>query len=321
MKYSLLNDSYIRQLLSLEDIINGIRSGFAAYSLNKEVTWRKSVSPLPGGKASAAVLFPGLVDGIPAYMVKVHAKFPGQNPAISGVIHLHDLETGELLAVMDSSYITAVRTGIAGALGTDVLSRADARRVGIIGCGVQGELQLRSLTLFREIEEVYAFDSIQGKADEFAGKMETETDLKVAAVSELAEVVQNSDIIIAATWATEPFLFSDQVRPGTHITTLGADQPGKCEVSAELIESAKFICDDRDLAVRMGAIAGAGLSANAIDAELGEVIAEKKAGRTAPDEITVFGSVGLAFQDLVAAWHVYQRAKEEGVGEEYLFRG
>ena len=89
---------------------------------------------------------------------------------------------------------------------------------------------------------------------------------------------------------------------------------GKGEVDANLISSAVFVCDDRDLAASMGAIAGAGLGADAIHAELGEVIAGVRPGRTSNDQITIFGSVGLAFQDLAAAWQVYNRAKQVGIG-------
>jgi ornithine cyclodeaminase len=95
------------------------------------------------------VLFPGLSDGIPAYTVKVHAKFPASSPAIQGLINLHDLWTGELLAVMDSTLITSVRTGLAGAVAADALARQDAEAVAIIGAGIQGHLQLRHLTLVR----------------------------------------------------------------------------------------------------------------------------------------------------------------------------
>ena len=93
-----------------------------------------------------------------------------------------------------------------------------------------------------------------------------------------------------------------------------ADEPVKGEVDAGLIAGSLFVCDDRDLAARMGAIAGAGLGPDAIHAELGEVIAGVKPGRTRPDQITIFGSVGLAFQDLAAAWQVYNRAMQLGIG-------
>jgi ornithine cyclodeaminase len=100
---------------------------------------------------------------------------------------------------------------------------------------------------------------------------------------------------------------------------LGADQSGKAEVSADLLRSSLFVCDDRDLAVTMGAAGGAGVGAEVIDAELGEVIGGLHPGRAEPDEITIFGSVGLAFQDLVVAWLAYQRALKRGIGHRVDF--
>jgi ornithine cyclodeaminase len=109
------------------------------------------------------------------------------------------------------------------------------------------------------------------------------------------------------------------LKTGTVIITVGPDEPGKCEVDASVITKACFVCDDRELALKIGAIGGAGLGADAIHAELGEVLAGIKSGRTSSEQTMIFGSVGLPFQDLVAAWHVYQRAQRECVGEALDF--
>jgi ornithine cyclodeaminase len=109
------------------------------------------------------------------------------------------------------------------------------------------------------------------------------------------------------------------IQPGAHITTLGADQPGKAEVAGELLQQALFVCDDRELAVEMGALAGVGLGPEAVGAELGEILAGVHPGRTNADQITVYGSVGLAFQDLVAGWQVYQAAQQAKLGLELDF--
>src|SRR5262249_20221950 len=106
---------------------------------------------------------------------------------------------------------------------------------------------------------------------------------------------------------------------GVHVTTLGADEPGKCEVAAEVIREALVVCDDRDLAVQMGAVGGAGLGGEAVDAELGEGRARAHPGPTSPARITVFGGVGLAFQDLVVAWEVYRLAGVRQAGRPVDF--
>jgi ornithine cyclodeaminase len=111
------------------------------------------------------------------------------------------------------------------------------------------------------------------------------------------------------------------VRPGAHVTTLGPDQPGKCEVDAGLLRKALVVVDDRDLALSMGAVGGAGLGADAIDASLGEVLAGRHPGRTSPEQVTVLGAVGLPWQDLVAAWHAYTRAKAASAGSRVALLG
>jgi ornithine cyclodeaminase len=260
------------------------------------------------------LLAPGLVPGIPAYSVKVHAKFPGGNPAIRGVLILHDLETGVPLAILESSYLTALRTGLAGALGAEVLALPEARCVAIIGAGVQARSQLAALRMVREITSVQIFDSSWEAAQRFS--LDTAcAGLSVAVADSVDSVLPGAHIAITSTWAREPFLFRRHLHPGLHITTLGPDQPGKCELAAEVLTAARLVVDDRKLAVEMGAVGGAGLSAAAIHAELGEIMAGLQPGRQTPEQVTVFGSVGLAFQDLAAGWLAYKAAGEMQLGQ------
>lgn len=314
----LLNRSQVERLLDPMALLAPLRSAFQAYALERPIPAQRVPAPLPGA-GSAMILVPGLVTGIPAYSVKVHAKFPGQEPAIRGVLLLHDLESGDLLAVMDSGYLTAVRTGLAAALATDLLARKAARVVAVIGAGVQGEYQLRYLSRLRSIERVKVFDLSLEKAETFRRRLGETLEAPVEVAASLSQAVREAEIILTATWAREPFLHPAMIGPGVHITTLGADQPGKAEVAGAIIEQALFVCDDRALALEMGAIAGVGLGPEAIDAELGEVLAGVHPGRATPEQISVYGSVGLAFQDLVAGWQVYQAARQAEVGVEVDF--
>jgi ornithine cyclodeaminase/alanine dehydrogenase-like protein (mu-crystallin family) len=310
----LITRNEVESLLDPLELYPTLESAFCSYSINRNIPPQRTRSILPKENTSAMILFPGLISEVPAYAVKDHAKFPSDSPAIKGVINLHDLDTGQLLAIMDSTYITAVRTGLSGAIGTHLLARKDAKKVAIIGTGVQGKLQLRSLAYVREFSQVFVYDTVIEKAKSYVDEMQEECKASMVICKSLEEAVSDADIIITATWAREPFLFSNMVKKGVHITTLGPDEPGKCEISAELIQRSLFVCDDRNLAVEMGAIGGAGLSEDYIHAELGEVIKNPKLGRTNDNQVTIYGSVGLAFQDLVGAWHVYQKARELNVG-------
>ena len=311
----ILSAAQVRQLLDREALLVALRDAFAEYSTRRATAAQRAGSLLPGpGGRSVMVVFPGIISGIPAFTVKVNTKIPGAARSVIGSIHLADMETGAVLAIMDSIVITAERTALAGALASDVLARRDATRVAVIGAGVQGEAQVRALQLVRRVERVDVVDSVPGRAEAYAARVGPALGIEVVAREHVADTVRDADIIITATWSHEPFLTRAMVRDGVHITAVGADEPAKGEVDAGLIASSLFVADDRDLAARMGAIAGAGLGPEAIHAELGEVIAGVKPGRTSAEQITIFGTVGLAFQDLAAVWQVYGRAKREGVG-------
>lgn len=313
----MLTRADMRALLDEQVLLDALRGAFIAYSMRRSVEAMRIPVPLPvcdvPAGASGMLLAPGLVPGIPAYSVKVHAKFPGQDPAIRGVLLLNDLQTGDLLAMMESSHLTALRTGLAGALGADALARPEARTVAIIGAGAQGRAQLAALRLLRRIDRVQVFDPVPQAVADYLGAPCC-AGLEAIGCSSVEEVMQAADIVITATWAREPFLFLRHVQSGMHITTLGPDQPGKCELAAEVLERARVVVDDRRLAVEMGAVGGAGLGAEAIRAELGEVLAGARVGRADPQDITVFGSVGLAFQDLAAGWLAYNAAIARGIG-------
>lgn len=308
MRTLLLNRSDVSRNLQALTLLEDMREAFRTDALARTVAPQRARVPLHA-EGTALVLFPGSLPGIPAYTVKVHAKFPGQTPAIQGVVQLHDLVTGGLLAVMDSGHLTAVRTGVVGALGADVLARPDATRVALIGAGTQAVLQLKSLRLVRTLSHVRVFDTDLARATAFATRMYKELNLPVRVEESVADAVADADLVVTATWSREPFLHPGMVRPGTHITALGSDEPGKAEVSAELLRQALFVCDHRGLALSSGAAGGVGLPESAIHAELGEVLAGRKAGRTSEAQVTVFAPVGLPFQDLAAAWHVYQGAQ------------
>ena len=318
MRTLLLTRSETEVLIEPDKLLAILRAAFRSYSLDRGVRAHRVRSTLPG-PGTATVLFPGTAADIPAYTVKVHAKFPDLQPAIRGVLCLHDGQTGDLLSVMDSTHLTAVRTGLSSALAADVLARRDARSVAVIGAGMQGEHQLRSLHMMRQLGAVRVYDAAPDRALAFAERMRQSLGLTIEVSDSVVDAVKAADMVFAATWARTPFILTGMLQPGTHISTIGPDEPGKCEVSAEVIRDAVFVCDDRDLAVSMGAIGGAKLGSDAISAELGEVIGGVHPGRTNTEQITVYGGVGLAFQDAAAAWQIYQAALSRGLGREIDF--
>ena len=302
----LLGRSLLESVIEPQQHLADLRRAF--------MTYRGLVPPgrihaeLPHGRGKAVVLMPGLADGIPAYTVKVNAKFPGQQPAIKGVILLHDLETGGVLALLDSAFVTAARTALAGALATDLLARARASVVAIIGAGVQGDLQLRYLSLVRAVDRVYVYDRERERATAFSHRHAGRLGVPVVPTADVRTAVEHADIVVTATWAREPFLREEMLRPGAHVTALGADEPGKAELDAGLIRASLAVVDDRALALKEGIIAAVGLGPEAIAADLAEVVRGEHPGRTGETQVTVFGAVGLPMLDLVLSWGLYERA-------------
>ena len=315
----LLTQTEIETLLDDDELLQQLKSGFAALAkAGPEFRGRRFPVSLNASDTDAAgmVLAPGLIPGIPAYTVKVNAKFPAQPPAIKGLVILHSLQDGAILALLDSGYLTARRTAAAGAAGADTLARSDSETVSIIGCGVQGYAQLRWMLKIRPIKNIFVYDTVPAQAQVFVEQARSEFGVPVEICKTAKQAAAQGDIVVTATWAREPFLFCGDVRPGTHITTLGPDGPGECEIAADLLEDSLFFADDAALQIEMGAIGGAGLGAEAISGSIGEVLAGKKTGRQSPDDITIYGMVGLPFEDLAAGWLVYNKALKSGAGTQ-----
>jgi len=185
---------------------------------------------------------------------------------------------------MDSTYLTALRTGLAGALATHVLARPEATRSRSSALASRAPISCARLATLRSVRcvQVYDVDAARG----------AELGVPVVAAPSVAHAVHHAGIVLAATWARSPFILPGMLSPGTHVTTLGPDEPGKAEVSAKVIRDALFVCDDRALAVEMGALGGVGLGDDAVGAELGEVLGGTHPGRTTPEQVTVYGGVG-----------------------------
>ncbi|MFF5718462.1 ornithine cyclodeaminase family protein [Streptomyces buecherae] len=305
----LLTRTDLLELLDPEACVQALREGFAVAARDALPGQRvRTDLPFPG---TATALLPGLLPGTPAYTVKVNAKFPGASPALRGVICLHSGVDGALLALLDSATVTAWRTGLAAALATDLLARpaADgAETVGVIGAGAQSELTLRGLRALRSWDRLVVHDTDPRRASAFARRHGG------AVAATPAEVAAEADVVVLATWSREPLLHLADLRPGQHLTALGADEPGKRELAPEVLRAARLVVDDATLVATHGALANAGLPASTAAASLGEVIRGEAPARPHDQRLTVYAPVGLPWQDLALSWLAYQRAEAAGTG-------
>lgn len=257
------------------------------------------------------------------YAAKVNANFP-QNmgrsglPTIQGVVALYDGESGYPLALMDSIEITALRTGAATAVAAKYLARPHSKAATIAGCGVQGRVQLKSLTRVLRLEKVYAYDRDEALSSRFAGEMSEEVGLEVIPVTDLQGAVGGSDVCVTCTPSRRAFLMREHVRPGTFVAAVGADNPSKQELDPALMASGKVVVDILEQCAAIGdlrhAIAAGAMDRSDVYAELGAVVAGRVPGRTSEEEVIIFDSTGTALQDVAAARVVYEKALDAGAG-------
>jgi ornithine cyclodeaminase/alanine dehydrogenase-like protein (mu-crystallin family) len=252
--------------------------------------------------------------------LKLNGNFPGNPearrlPTIQGALLLCDGETGSLLAIMDSIEVTLRRTAAATALAARFLARPESRRLLVCGCGEQGAAQLAALRAVLPIDHVLAWDRDPGRSRAFAIGQSREG-LAVQAASSLAEAALASDVIVTCTTADAAFLESGFVRPGTFVAAVGADSPEKSEIHPSLMRRSIVVADRVDQCVAMGdlrlAIATGAMERGDVHAELAELVAGAKKGRSEPDQVTLFDSTGIALQDVAAAAVILCRALAAG---------
>jgi alanine dehydrogenase len=251
-------------------------------------------------------------------IVNVHPKnAEKQLPTVMAVITLQDPRTGYPIALMNGTYLTALRTGAAGAIASKYLAKKNASVVGFIGCGVQAQTQLDMHMLVRDIKKIVIFDTNKEVQQHFADWAKQHHKLDV----ELADSVEGAcrcDILNTLTPVKNPIVKKEYVRPGMHINAIGADAPGKEELESSILKTAKVVVDDWEQASHSGEINvpyGHGeLKREDLYGELGDIVAGKKPGRQNDTDVTIFDSTGLGIQDIVVAHLVYTRAIKAGKG-------
>ena len=249
--------------------------------------------------------------------LKLNGNFPANPetrdlPTIQGAILLCDGADGSLLAILDSIEVTLRRTAAATALAAQYLARPEAATILVCGCGAQGAAQLAALRDVLPLRRGFAWDRDPARAAALARSVEG-----IEAVTDFAAAARESDIIVTCTTAREPFLEPDLVRPGAFVAAVGADSPDKSEIAPALMAKARVVADVLDQCVEMGdlrhALAAGAMGREDVHAELAELVAGVKPGRTEDAQVTLFESTGSALQDVAAAARIYERATAAGV--------
>lgn len=279
---------------------------------------------VPGGGFHVKTAALGPAPGY--YAAKINANFPGNPdrnglPVIQGMIGLFDAADGRPLALLDSIEITTLRTAAASAIAARHLALPEARTLFICACGNQGRAHLRALLSVRRIERVHAFDRDPIRVAAFVRELAPETGLDIRPAAEPAEALPACEMVVTSTPARGIVVRDRDVRPGQFIAAVGADSEGKQELDPRILGRARVVTDLTEQAARMGelqhALAAGMMGVEDVHAELGELIAGRKPGRSSAEEIFVFDSTGTALQDVASAAAVYERALEAGRGRQF----
>jgi len=323
---TLLSRQDVERLLQPQECIAAVEDAFRKLA--------QGTVPLPGilgmhaGDGSFHVKAGFLTLDRPYFAAKLNANFPQNGarhalPTIQGVVILSDAANGVPLAIMDSMSITALRTAAATAVAAKYLARRDCETALICGCGGQAAAQLRALLTVRNPHVVWAYDQDNVRAAGFAASMERELGIDVRPSATLGDAVAASRIVITCTTSRRFFITQDMVRPGTFIAAVGADHEEKQEIEPRLMAEAKVVTDLTAQAAAIGdlhhAISAKVMTEDRVHAELGEVVAGKKPGRTRDDEITIFDSTGTGLQDVAAAIATYREALDAQAGTRFTF--
>jgi ornithine cyclodeaminase/thiomorpholine-carboxylate dehydrogenase len=306
----LLGEAEVERLLDLDALLDALADGFRALSAGRLIAPSRNevVVPEAGFLLAMPAWQPGM--DIAVKLVSVFHGNAGRGlPGHQALICLFDPETGIAKAVLDGTYITAIRTAGGAALATRLLARPTARVLTILGAGVQGQMHLRLLPRVRPFAEIRIGSLYFDEAVRLAA-----TDARARAVESFEDAVRGADVVCLCTTAGEPVISLDWLSPGVHVTSVGYMPPGG-ELDRRIVESGRLFVETR-LAFQPPPTGCGELSGLSPDSgtELGEVLLGQRPGRQSDGDLTVYKSMGHAMEDLVAAHLAYRRAIQEGSG-------
>ncbi len=305
----------VRAALPMREAIEAMREGFSALSTGRARVPLRSHLATPEG---TNLFMPAYVDGMPFSAVKIVSIYPQALPMIAASVLLMDAQTGQFRALINGTYLTALRTGAGSGLATELLARPDAALLGVIGAGAQARTQIEAVCTVRPIREVRVY-SRRGAGSFIESLSPLYPNIKLIAVQSAADALHDADIVVAATTASEPVIYARDIKPGAHINGVGSYQPTMQEVAADVVVQARVVVDSREsclaeagdllIPIRSGLI-----TAEHIYAEIGEIVVGLKPGRQNDQMITFFKSVGNAVQDAAAAARVLAIAEQRNLG-------
>ncbi|HKQ08593.1 MAG TPA: ornithine cyclodeaminase family protein [Blastocatellia bacterium] len=323
MSVLILSQMEVERLLPMAECLALMRDALRSLAAGELTQPLRMVISPPGAKGLLGLMPAHQAGERAAYGVKVIGVFP-DNPARGldahqGSVLLLSGETGQLLALMNASAVTAIRTAAVSGVATELLAREDAGDLAIIGSGVQAHTHLEAMACARPIRRVRVASRRLEHARRFVESVTPRYAFPIEAVESVEAAVRGADLIVTATSSREPVIQREWIAPGAHLNVVGASIAAAREVDSATMAAASLFVDRREstlnesgdylIALREGAI-----GTDHIRAELGELLLAGKPGRTSAEEITLFKSLGLAVEDLASAEYLYQKAKARQAG-------
>ena len=325
----IIPQSLVPELLPMNDCILAMDEALRTLSRGEAVLPLRSMVWMPDRS--------GLLGLMPAYLaspaslgLKVITYLPGNHgtdrDSHQGAVLLFDTTTGALLAVVDASSITAIRTAAVSGLATDRLARVDAGDLALVGSGVQAETHLLAMQAVRTLRRIRVCGKTLESAQEFARRNASAAGVPIEPVASAEAAVRGADLICTTTSSREPVVFGDRIERGAHVNAVGACFKDFRELDTRAVVRSRLYVDRKESALaesgdvlipmREGAIGD-----GHIVGEIGAVLLDRVPGRRSPDEITLFKSLGIAVEDLAAAHRIHARARAAGKGIAVDFGG
>ncbi|MBI3449752.1 MAG: ornithine cyclodeaminase family protein [Acidobacteria bacterium] len=323
-KVLLLDEAAVASLLTMNDLIPLMERALAEFSAGRVDQPVRTVVA-PAGHHSMLAVMPGHVPSMAALGVKVVTVAPGNAdlhlPTHLATILLHDPATGALLALIDGRLVTEMRTAAVSAAASKALARPGARRLAIVGSGVQAHSHLEAFREVHDLDEISVFSPAPASREAFAARESKRHGIRVRPVGSAEEAVTGADLVVVATASPTPVVLGRWLAEGAHVTAVGACVANRREIDGEAVARARVFVDsiaaarveagDILLAESEGSVKG-----NAVAGEIGAVFAGGLPGRTSDRQITLFKSLGLAVEDVAAASHLHRLARERRAGVE-----
>jgi ornithine cyclodeaminase len=322
MSILILNHSEVEALLPMNECVKVMEEAFTALAHDEFHQPLRTIVKPPAVKGVMALMPTFRGGDRPLFGLKAICVFPGNaeigKDAHQGGVMLFDGSTGELLAMVNASAITAIRTAAVSGLATRLLAREDASDLAIIGAGVQARTHLSAMSCVRKLKRIRVVASRFANAQKIAAELQAQTSCRIEPVESAEAAVRDADIIVTATTSREPVITREWISPGAHINAIGTFSPKAREIDSATMAAASLFVDRRESAVNEAGdyllAAAEGVINEQSIAELGDVLLGSHLGRTSTEEITLFKSLGLAMEDLAAAAYVYQQAREQQSG-------